>query len=104
MSATKHSRDRGVTVRCDAEGCTEQQTTGVVLMRPNRAYAAKLGWSRGGVGFARADFCPAHKGHEPRWFVEKSEREATAKAERLAAREVRKAARTAAKAEAQPRD
>lgn len=58
----------------------------------------------GGVGFARADFCPAHKGHEPRWFVEKTEREATAKAERLAAREARKAARTAAKAEAQPRD
>lgn len=96
MSKVTLSRERGTIIKCDAEECLATHYTALIRATPTRADAAKLSWSRGGDGFKRADFCPAHKGHEPRWFVAKSERIAEAKATRAATREAKKLAKKAA--------
>ncbi len=106
MSATKHARELGCTIRCNWPGCTATHTTALVSIKANRTWAQRKnggGWIRGtlkrstgnpktGTGElanGRWDICPAHA---PLERAKAKAREAASKA-RQAERDAKRKAR-----------
>lgn len=104
MSSEQLSRDRGVVIRCDygaytdePGSCDARHYTANIHIKTNRAAASKLGWSRGGDGRKRCDYCPLHAPIEKARVGKEKQEKADAKKALAAERAAKRAAKAEAK-------